>query len=92
MIFSLPARLPSLKRANLRFEPYSARDISVRSQIIRLLSRETIPMETDYKVLEDYAITMKSGDVYTYGIITVIVIPLVIFGFGIAVYLKRKHL
>ncbi len=60
--------------------------------IIRLLSRETIPMETDYKVLEDYAITMKSGDVYTYGIITVIVIPLVIFGFGIAVYLKRKHL
>ena len=37
MIFSLPARLPSLKRANLRFKPYAARDIPVRSQIIRLL-------------------------------------------------------
>lgn len=59
---------------------------------IHLLSNETIPMETDYKVLEDYEITMETGEVYRYGIVTVIVIPLVIFGLGIAVYLKRKHL
>ncbi|MBQ3866476.1 MAG: hypothetical protein II776_06200, partial [Clostridia bacterium] len=59
---------------------------------IRLLSNESIPMEVDYKVLEDYQITMETGEIYTYGVITVIVIPVIIFGFGLAVYLRRKHL
>ncbi|MBP5288952.1 MAG: hypothetical protein J6Z79_03665, partial [Clostridia bacterium] len=60
--------------------------------IVHLLSNETIPMETDYKVLEEYEITLETGEIYTYGIVTVIVIPLILFGLGIAVYLKRKHL
>ena len=49
-------------------------------------------MEVDYKVLEDYEITMETGEIYTYGIITVIVIPVIFFALGIVVYLRRKHL
>jgi len=60
--------------------------------MIRLLSDEYIPMEVSYKVLEDYAIDMDSGEVYVYGIITVAVIPIIIFAFGITVYIKRKHM
>lgn len=60
--------------------------------MIRLLSDEYVPMETNYKVLEDYAIDMENGEVYTYGIITAAIIPVVIFAFGIVVYVKRKHM
>lgn len=60
--------------------------------IIRLLSDEYVPMETNYKVLEDYDLSIDNGQVYTYGIITVAVIPIIIFAFGLVVYFKRKHM
>ena len=60
--------------------------------MIRLLSDEDIVMETDYKILDDYAITMDSGEMYVYGVIAAVVIPLVIFAFGAVVYFKRKNL
>ncbi len=60
--------------------------------MLRLLSDEDIHMETHYKVLEDYAIDIDQGAVYTYGIITAIVIPLAIMALGTCVYIKRKHM
>lgn len=60
--------------------------------IIRLLSDEHINVDVHYKVIEDYGIDIDQGTVYTYGIITVAVIPLVIFAFGTFVYIKRKHM
>ncbi len=60
--------------------------------MIRLLSDEHITMETHYKVIEDYAIDMDKGSVYFYGVVTVAVIPLMVFALGIVVYIKRKHL
>lgn len=60
--------------------------------MIRLLSDEYIAVDVHYKVIEDYAIDMDQGTVYTYGIITVAAIPLVIFAFGTFVYIKRKHM
>ena len=60
--------------------------------MIRLLSDEHIKMETHYKVLEDYAIDMDKGSVYFYGVVSVVVVPLMIFALGIVVYVKRKHL
>lgn len=60
--------------------------------IIRLLGDEDVPMDVHYKVLEDYAIDMEKGAVYVYGIITAALIPIVVFAFGVAVYIKRKHM
>ena len=60
--------------------------------MIRLLSDEDIHMETHYKVLEDYAIDIDQGAVYTYGIITAILVPLAIMALGTYVYIKRKHM
>ena len=60
--------------------------------IIRLLSKETLVMKADYKVLDDTALTIQTKEVYTYGIIASIVIPVIVFSFGIYVYIKRKHL
>ena len=60
--------------------------------IIRLLSDEDIVMETNYKLLDDYAITMDSGEMYVYGVITAVVIPLIIFSIGAVVFFKRKNL
>ncbi len=62
------------------------------NNIIRLLSDEYVPVDVHYKVLEDTAIDMDQGAVYTYGIISVAVIPLIIFAFGTFVYIKRKHM
>ena len=59
---------------------------------IHLLTNETVAVNVDYKVLEDYAITMDTGEIYRYGAFTVVAIPVVIFGLGIYVYVKRKHL
>ncbi len=61
-------------------------------QMIRLLSDEDIYMETHYKVLEDPTIAIQSGTVYTYGVVTAILIPLVFFAWGTVVYIKRKHM
>ncbi|MBR4288261.1 MAG: Gldg family protein [Clostridia bacterium] len=60
--------------------------------MIRLLSDEYVAVDVHYKVLEDYAIDIDQGSVYTYGIITVAVIPLLIFALGTFVYIKRKHM
>ncbi len=60
--------------------------------IIRLLSDENIAMNASYKVLEDYALDLNSGQVYVHGIISVAVIPLVIVTLGVVVYIKRKHM
>ena len=59
--------------------------------MVRLLSDEDIYMETQYKVLEDDTLDMENGAVYTYGILSAAVIPLVIFLWGAVVYIKRKH-
>jgi len=60
--------------------------------MIRLLSNEDIQMEVHYKVLEDYTIDMDQGAVYVYGVITVGLIPLMIFAAGLVIYVKRKHM
>lgn len=60
--------------------------------MIRLLSDEEVSMDVHYKVIEDYAIDMEKGAVYTYGVITVAVIPVIIASFGLVVYIKRKHM
>ncbi|MBQ4037316.1 MAG: Gldg family protein [Clostridia bacterium] len=60
--------------------------------MIRLLSDEDIAMDVNYKVIEDYAIDIESGEVYAFGIVTAIVIPVIIFVFGTVVYVKRKHM
>lgn len=60
--------------------------------MIRLLSDEDIYMETHYKVIEDPSIAIESGAVYTYGIVSAILIPLVFFAWGSVVYIKRKHM
>ncbi|MBE6712467.1 MAG: hypothetical protein E7580_02970 [Ruminococcaceae bacterium] len=61
--------------------------------VVRLLADEDIPMNTHYKVLQDYDLNtvIDSGTVYMYGIVSVVLIPLVIFSFGAVVYFKRKH-
>ena len=61
--------------------------------VIRLLADEDIAMNTHYKVLQDYNFTavVDSGTVYMYGIVAVVIIPLVILSFGGVVYFKRKH-
>ena len=59
---------------------------------IRLMTKENIAVTQTYKVLEDYSLSMETSSMYTFGIITVIAIPVVIFTLGIVVYIKRKHL
>ena len=59
---------------------------------IRLLSDERVGVDVNYKVLEDYTIAVDTKTVYTYGIITAIVIPALFFALGTVVYIKRKHM
>lgn len=58
---------------------------------IRLLTNENIPQEVNYKVLEDYTLTMSTGQIYTFGILSAVCAPCVIFALGIFVYIKRKN-
>jgi len=59
--------------------------------MIKLLSREELAMETNYKVLEDFSLDMDQGEVYVYGAICTIVIPVAILAFGTVIYIRRKH-
>lgn len=60
--------------------------------MIRLLTNEKVQMKTFYKVIEDYEISAETGEIYVYGVITALALPLCVFVLGTVVYIKRKHL
>ncbi len=65
---------------------------SIIYSAIRLLTNENVAVDIQYKVLEDYTLTMETGTIYTFAVFAVGVIPVAIFALGIVVYIKRKHL
>ena len=67
-------------------------NVDIVHNLIRLISNEFIPIETNYKVLQDYTLDVDKGTAIVYGIITAAVIPVAIFALGTVVYVKRKHM
>lgn len=69
---------------------YGNRDVLTLA--MRLMGKEIIPYELDFKVIEGEALTMEKSESTAWTIILCSIIPLAALGMGTAVYVRRKHL
>ena len=58
----------------------------------RMMSTDRVSPDIDYKVFADTALSLETGDAKTLSVIVIVVAPLIVLVFGVAVYLKRRHL
>ncbi len=68
---------------------YSNRDVLFYS--MRLMSRDNVPFEIDFKVMENEGLTVSDTEAITWTVILCSLIPAIMLVSGTVVFIKRRH-
>lgn len=74
----------------LESNAYGNKDIL--SSVMKALGKEKVPIDLDFKVFDDNSLDITTAEATKWTIVYTLLLPIIVSGLGVAVWLRRRHL